>query len=185
MKRFCLALALLVAACGRTSGPVEVPAGELPFPVTRNVEPTGSPDSGSVYAVYLVRDDRLEMVNRRPEASLRPPEAVLRSLFEGPTRDERARGIATRVPDGVRVLAVSVDDGDADVDLSAEFQEPAPPERIALRIGQVVWTLTGLDSVRTVSFSIDGEPISVTTDSGDHVERRLTRKDYSDLAPRD
>jgi spore germination protein GerM len=184
MNRAALALILILGACARQSGPVEVPRDELPFDVTRSAHPTRSPDAGRAYAVYLVRDGRLTAVTRNPEASTSPAVAVLRSLFDGPTARERDRGIATRIPAGVRALTVTIDEGDADIDLSGEFQEPAPPERIALRVAQVVWTLTSLDAVRTVSFSIDGEPISVPTDSGDHVERRLIRQDYSGFAPR-
>jgi spore germination protein GerM len=185
MKRAALTLTLILVACARPSEPVELPRDELPFDVTRSAPPTRSPDPGRAYTVYLVRDGRLVAVTRHPEASTGPPVSVLRSLFDGPTSRERDRGIATRIPASVRVLTVEVRDGDAEIDLSGEFQEPAPPERIALRVAQVVWTLTILDDIRTVSFSIDGEPISVTTDSGDHVERRLTRQDYSGFAPRD
>jgi spore germination protein GerM len=185
VKRPVLALVLLLASCGGTSGPIEIPREELPFSVTRTAAATNAPARGDEYSVYLVREGRLFSVARRPDASGRRPTAILRSLIAGPTSNERARRIATLVPPSVRVLNVDVAEDHAEVDLSSEFQEPAPPETIALRVAQVVWTLTGLDEVRTVSFAIDGEPVSVTTDSGDHVERRLTRRDYADFAPRD
>lgn len=181
--RLFFVLVLTFAGCGRTSGPVEIPADDLPFAVARTESPTETPATARSYAVYFVRDGELAELTRELEADPRSPDAVLRALLEGPGAEERARGISTEIPREVRLLDVVVVDDTARVDLSGEFQEPASPESITLRVAQVVWTLTALPDVRTVSFSIDGEAMAVTTDDGAAVERRVSRQDYAELAP--
>lgn len=178
-----LTVFLAVAACGRTSGPVEIPGDDLPFDVARPESPTGTPATASTQVAYFVQAGRLVERPREFDATPSAAGGVLRVLLEGPLPEERRGGVATEIPNGVRLLDVSVVDDLARVDLSGEFQEPAPPERIALRVAQVVWTLTALPSVRSVSFSIDGEPIAVTTDGGAAVARRVSRQDYAALAP--
>jgi spore germination protein GerM len=111
-------------------------------------------------------------------------ETALRALLRGPTAGERSRGITTEIPAEVRVLAVDLGIAQARVDLSGEFQEPSPPKRIALRVAQVVWTLTALREVRSVAFSIDGERVAVTTEDETAVDRPVTRSDYATLSPR-
>jgi spore germination protein GerM len=78
---------------------------------------------------------------------------------------------------------VSVFDQIAEVDLSAEFQGPAPPEVILLRVAQVVWTLVGRPGITAVRFVIDGQPVSVPTDRGTPIDRPVTAPDYASVAP--
>lgn len=176
-------VAFLAAACGRTSGLVEIPREDLPFDVTRTQRPTETPEAIQRHEIFFVRGERLTQVSRRLDAAPTVAGGVLRVLLEGPRTDEREAGVATEIPAGVRLLNASVEDGVARVDLSGEFQEPAPPERIALRVAQVVWTLTALREVRSVSFAIDGEAVAVITDDGAAVERRVSREDYGRFAP--
>ncbi|HSQ38438.1 MAG TPA: GerMN domain-containing protein, partial [Acidimicrobiia bacterium] len=62
-------------------------------------------------------------------------------------------GLTTAIPTGTELLALTVAEGIATVDLSAEFAE-APPEALA----QMVFTLTRVEGVTGVRFLIEGEP---------------------------
>lgn len=178
------ALVLLVLlGCGRTSGPVEVPAGELPFPVARAPSPTGSAAPSRTFTVYFTRDDRLIRVRRVVKADVSSGEAAVRALLEGPRTVERDQRVSSQLPPAVRLLELTVAADTAHLDLSGEFQEPAPSELIALRVAQVVWTLTEFPEIRAVRFSIDGEEVAVTTQDGTAIERPVTRADYDALAP--
>lgn len=183
-ERWIAVLALvLLAACARTSGTVEIPPGELPFSVAREPSPAGTAAPTREITIFFVRGERLVPSRRRVEGAPGRAEAALRSLLDGPTRQERAAGIATELPSSVSLLAVEIAGDTVIVDLSGEFQEPATPERIALRVAQVTWTLTEVSGVREVAFAIDGEPVSVTTDDGMTVDRPVRRSDYARFAP--
>lgn len=172
-----------LAACARTTGTVEIPPEELPFPVAREPSPAETPAPAREFTVYFARGARLVPSVREVEADLPLAEAAMRALLDGPTAQEQSGGIRTELPPAVSLLAVEVAGGTATVDLSGEFQEPAPPERIALRVAQVAWTLTGIPGVREVTFAIDGEAVSVTTDGGTTVDRPVRRADYASFAP--
>jgi spore germination protein GerM len=176
-------VAMLLGACARTSGTVEIPANELPFPVAREPHTTATPVPLRGTLVYLARADRLTAVQRRVATDVPLAEGALRALFRGPTAREEARGITTALPGAVGLLGLEIREGVAHVDLSGEFQQPAESERVALRVAQVTWTLTGVPGVLSVQFSIDGEPASVTTEPGETVSRPVTRGDFAAFAP--
>jgi spore germination protein GerM len=177
-----LGLALL-PACARTSGTVEVPPDELPFSVARDASPPASPAPSRNVTVYFARDGRLFAVSRRVDADASPAEGSLRTLLGGPSSLDRRRAIGSEVPSAVRLLNVTVVGTTARVDLSGEFQEPAPPSQIALRVAQVVWTLSELPEVDDVLFAIDGEMVEITTGAETLVQRGVTRADYLRFSP--
>lgn len=179
-----LVLLVIVAGCSRPSGPVEIPEEDLPFSVTRTDSPAETPRAERTYPVYFVQDGRLHEARRELKAEADPTADVLRALLEGPDAGEKELGVTTEIPGEVRLLDVDVAAEAARVDLSGEFQQPALPEVITLRVAQVVWTLTAIAEVGSVSFAIDGEAVAVTTDEGEAVQRRVSREDYSSVSPR-
>jgi hypothetical protein len=181
-----LAVAAVVAVgggCGRPSGPVEVPPGEIPFPLARS-EPSATPVAEmTAVTAYLVRDGRLFPVRREVLGFLPPDHAAMQALLAGPTTAERAQGIGSKIPFQTSLLQVNVVESVAQVDLSGEYQGPAPPGDIVLRVAQVVWTLVVLPDVTAVRFSIDGNQVDVVTDRGLPVDRPVTAPDFAEVAP--
>ena len=177
-------LVVATSACGRPSGPVEIPPEDLPFSL-RRPPGAGQPTSESEkFVVFFVRQGRLAAVRRVSSSDGSDARATMRALLEGPRRDERER-ITSQIPSRTSVLGVRVVNFIAEVDLSAEFQTPAPPDAVLLRVAQVVWTLVRLPNVTAVRFLIDGEPISVVTDDQTVVDRPVTAPDYLTVAPRE
>lgn len=187
MKAFGRPLAVIVfialAACARTSATVEIPPEDLPFSLARESTPMESPAPSTTTSAFFVRGDGLIRVQRRVGSDLPSVEVAVRTLLDGPTSTERAGGIGSELASEVRLLEIHVEARTAFVDLSGEFQEPAPPERIALRVAQVVWTLTELPDIDAVRFSIDGEVVAVITADGTATDRPVTRADYAALSP--
>lgn len=188
MRKIGLLVALLaplvfLAACSRSSGTVEIPPEELPFNVARSAPTTGAPAPTSRFTLFFIRADRLVGVSRQLSADGPPAEVALRALLVGTRPVEARRGIGSELSSAVRLLDVEIVATTAVVDLSGEFQEPAAPDRIALRVAQVVWTLTELPGVTGVRFVIDGEPVAIAVGDGTVVERAVLRADYPSIAP--
>lgn len=173
----------VLVACAQTSRTVEIPAEELPFPVAREPSPAGSLVPAVRVRVYFSRAGRLVAVDRTVSLDVPLDEAAIRALIEGPSPTERRAGIGTELASPASILGVTVAAGTATVDVSGEFQRPAPPTRVALRVAQVTWTLTEIPGVRAVSFSIDGVTIAISTDGGQAVARPVVRSDFTSLAP--
>lgn len=178
-----LVLAALAAGCSRPSGAVEVPPDRLPFSLERTAPPSPPAPAERLVAVYLVRDGRLAPVTRLVSGELPRAEAAMRVLLLGPTEEERAAGTVTAVPSATQLVGLTVTERVAEVDLSAEFQSPAEPQVVLLRVAQVVWTLVEDPEVAAVRFLIDGEPIEVPVADGTTPDRPVTAADFASVGP--
>ena len=184
MMRAAIALLVFLSACADPPGPVEIPPQQVPFPLARQdvTEPPGAVEMS--FRVALVRGPRLVTVPRDAITNLSREEIVLRTLLTGPTRNESDRGLTTAIPAPTRLLSIRIFEGVAEVDLSQEFQAAAASEGFLLRVAQIVTTLTGLQQITAVRFSIDGQVASVPTDRGQIVQRPVTAADYAERLPR-
>jgi germination protein M len=175
-----VAIALL-AGCARESGPTEVSPEDLPEAL--GATPAGpSPGAAGSVTIYLVRQGRLVAVPRA--TAVGPPvEAAMRALVSGPTTTERGDGLTTAIPALTELLEIAVEDGIALVDLSGEFETPAPANRLLLRLGQVVWTIGSLPGIDGVRLLVEGDDVAAVTDAGPGVGRAVTPADYGSIAP--
>ena len=83
-------------------------------------------------------------------------------LFRGPTEEERARGYSSAIPIGVSVRTLSIQDGVAYVDLSAELDRGVGGScRVTAIRSQIVETLKQFPTVQDVVISIDGNSADI------------------------
>lgn len=183
MKRLFAVTLLLTVACGGTSGPVQIPAEDVPFPLTRALSSPQATSTVGRILVFFALNGRLAPVTRTAAAGDTPVEAAMRAVLSGPDGRERSRGLTTHLPPATRLLDIHANGRVAVADLSGEFQAPADPDAITLRIAQIVWTLTQLPDIEAVRFVVDGNEISVATDEGQSVDRPVGRADYDRFAP--
>lgn len=107
-----------------------------------------------------------------------PAQAALEALLAGPNALETEIGWGTAIPPGTELLDVAIADGNATVDLSAEFEAGSGTLAEFLRVGQVVFTLTQFDAVDTVSFRIEGEDRTALASHGIDVSSPVDRNDF-------
>jgi hypothetical protein len=189
MRRFAIVslCAMFLAGC-RAQEVHLIPASELPQDVygppseTPPVGGEGIPEQGTI---FLVTKGRLTPVDRQLPLARTLPEALVQALLEveGPVRNT---DIITEIPTNTRLISIQVDQNVATVDLSAEFETGATGVPLALRLAQVVYTLTQEETqILNVLFSIEGAPIPVLTGDGGVVDdRAVTRQDYERFAPK-
>jgi spore germination protein GerM len=202
-------LVLAAAACGGGGDPaasttVAEPATTAP-PVPTTAAPAPSTTTSATSApsttvaaeplalgVYLYLDEPgqphrpgpfLAPVHREVPPTVETAAAALEALLAGPTDDEAASApaLSTQIPEGTELLDVTIADGVATVDLSAEFAADDDSAAAAMRVAQVVFTVTRYDDVTSVLFEQEGAPVAVQTSQGDLVDRPVTRDDYVDF----
>ena len=204
-----MAIALALAACGGgtdpgsegssttqappTSAVTDTTTSEAPEPTTTTTAPTTTvAEEPLAVGVYLYLDEPgqphrpgpfLAPVHREVAGTVETAAAALESLLAGPTADEAASvpALSTQIPEGTELLGVTITDGVATVDLSAEFAADDDSAAVAMRVAQVVFTVTRFDDVTSVSFEQEGAPVAVPTSQGDLVDRPVTRDDYVDF----
>lgn len=189
MKRVALILLVLLTAGCAGQELTLLSDSELPEDVYGSPEPTPSispvPENGFIYLVDRGALDRSRIAF--PEGETRPlPEALLNALFLQAPR-EGERGVRTEIPEGTRLKEVSVAGPVATVDVSVEFEEAGPGLEQALRIAQVVYTVTEGTGITHVRFRIEGDTLeSVPVPRGEQVGRvsePVTREHYAQFDP--
>ncbi|HSO50666.1 MAG TPA: GerMN domain-containing protein [Acidimicrobiia bacterium] len=203
------ALSLIITACGSDSGDTTSTTAAtstttLPVTTTQGPEPTTTTTSGAtsttqvesvghvVYFLLAELDDDdgspgpfLVPVYREGPSTDEAALTALQLLVEGPTPDETAGTptISTAIPEGTSVNGVTVEAGLATVDLGTEYDDGGGSFGMFARLAQVVYTLTRLPDIDEVSFSIDGEPVTVFSSEGIGLDGPQQREDYYDLLP--
>jgi hypothetical protein len=179
-----VALVATVLTSCQTEGLRLIPRSELPADVYgRPADPVPGrgeeiPEEGTV---FLVNKGRLAPVPRELPPAVSLSEALVVALLEGPVRESP---LDTSIPLNSRLIAIQVDQGIATVNLSAEFESGATGVPLALKLAQIVYTLTEKETrIVGVLFEIEGEPIPVLTGNGLVVENPVTRRDYARFAP--
>ncbi len=149
---------------------------EAPASTTTTAAPTATVppvEGGEEVVAYFLIDDptatgaspALIPVARRmmetPPTGL--PGAAIESLLAGPTVDETQAvpAFTTAVPEGTRLLELTVADGVATVDLSSEFAAGSGSYAEIARIDQLVYTLTRFEEVDGIRLRLEGEPVEV------------------------
>ena len=154
----------LPAPCGTSNPPVGCPGGE--FPVYLFLDDDGTRPQPGPSLVATMRTTAVLSVSPIPDYPL----TVVAFLLSGPTPGEREAvpAMSTAIPEGTEVRSVTIEDGVATVDLSAEFLTGGGTLSMTGRLAQVVYTLTGIDGVGGVRFQIDGVPTTVFGGEGVH-----------------
>jgi spore germination protein GerM len=110
--------------------------------------------------IPVARDLRVANVNSVPDLGALALDLLLAGPHSGPAGMASSfppvnaeAELTSAIPEGTEILGLTVADGVATADFSTEFG-PASPQAIS----QVVYTLTRLDGVAEVAFSIEGVP---------------------------
>jgi hypothetical protein len=107
------------------------------------------------------------------------------ALIAGPkgAELESRPAMVTAIPDGTRLLGVTIADGIADVDLSSQFESGGGSYSVQARLAQVVYTLTQFPTVDGVLFRIDGKTVTTFSSEGVILDGPVDRADYRDFLP--
>jgi len=166
-----------------SSSPAASPDGSPP------ASPSASPSDTTIVRTYFYLDGEpgsaglaalLREVPRTPAIGT----AALNALLAGPDpNDSGERPLSTAIPEGSRLLGLSIEDGIATVDLSSEYESGGGSASVFTRLGQVVFTLTQFPTVQSVLFQIEGRPVTVFSSEGIVLDGPVGRADYDDLLP--
>ncbi|MFH0915606.1 MAG: GerMN domain-containing protein [bacterium] len=133
--------------------------------------------------VYYSRDEKMSAAARTLPKAQEVGAAAMKALLEGPSAEERTAGMFSAIPDGTTFLGLSIKDGVATVDLSREYASGGGSLSMAMRLAEVVFTLTQFPTVDGVNFKLDGKPVDVFGGEGIILDHPVNRTDYEELSP--
>jgi sporulation and spore germination protein/immunoglobulin-like protein involved in spore germination len=200
-----LLAAIWIAGCSASSGALgTVPPVASQGPASLDVpsaEPTpgdGSPPAtspGTPAATTTVRvyfflgsftgDAGLAPVLREVPKTSAVGSAAMTALLDGPSDVELGARPAmySTIPEGTRLLGLTIDTGVATVNLSKEFESGGGSASVLGRLAQVVYTLTQFPTIRGVRFQLDGQPVTTFGGEGAVLDQPVGRVDFTDFLP--
>ena len=190
MRRVLAALAVFaVSSCSNATQMTVIPREDLPESIYATSDRDTQAETERRVVIYFVRrfDESaflLEPVVRTARTRLSAADFAMEHLLAGQlqTPQEREMKLGTAIPSDTELLGLEVEDGIAEVNLSAAFEDPEDELTHLLRLSQVVWTLTELPDVQSVRFLIHGVAEPVITEDGRAVEE-VGRGRYLRFAP--
>lgn len=172
---------LVLSSCGDDDTTSDSGATTTTSQLTTPSPTTGTDTQETVATLFFLRDEKVAAAGEALEDPAEPRD-VMEALLGGPDEFETDIGMQTEIPEGTQLLGVEVDGGEAIVDLSSEFESGGGSLSMQARVGQVVFTLTAIDSIESVSIRIAGEDVDAI--GGEGVPARdLTREDMSNVTP--
>ncbi len=182
-RRSALALSCLLAPCLLVlagCGGAEQSAQQSGSGSTSQGGTTATTQAEMTVTAYFLRDEKVAVAHARVPQSNGVARASMEALLAGPNDGD---GLTTAIPDGTKLLGVTIANGVATVDLSKEFASGGGSASMRTRLAQVVYTLTQFPTVDSVVFEIDGEPVTSLGGEGVMLDGPQTRKDYEEQTP--
>lgn len=99
----------------------------------------------------------------------------LEALLAGPTEAERAAGLGSEVPAATRLLGLTVRDGVARADFSAELGSGGGSSSMLGRVWQIVYTATQFADAPAVRILIEGKEAEALGGEGILIDRPISR----------
>jgi germination protein M len=176
-----------------TPGPSAVPSPDSSPSDEPGASPTSTPTAKPSTETMLIRtyfvlgggpgtSGLVPLLREVPKTTARAT-AAINALLAGPTAAEQGNDVTSAIPDGSKLLGLTIKNGIATIDLSSEFESGGGSASTSNRLGQVVYTLTQFSTVHTVVFQIDGRTVSVFGSEGISLDGPVGRADYVDLLP--
>lgn len=192
------ALALVAAACGESDGsadptttttlpPATTTTTSVAPPTTTTTTSTTIPVPDQYVRAYFLIDEVegeagpfIRPVTRTIEPTVEVARAAISALIAGPTAEEQAGtpAISGGLPDGTMLLGLTIADGAARVDLSAEIEDVGGTFGETAVLAQLVFTLTQFPTVDEVVLLIEGEEVEFYGSHGMGVTPSLTRDSF-------
>ncbi|MDR2303988.1 MAG: GerMN domain-containing protein [Treponema sp.] len=135
------------------------PAPARPAPVQ---QPQTATRDRTIYFTHVDNDGAIlrSSVVRKIPVSDSPMLDALKALLAGPSTEEKRRGIVSLVPEGSRILTLTVQGSTAYISFNDEFLfNTYGVEGYAAQLRQIVWTATEFSNVKDVQILIEGRRI--------------------------
>jgi len=180
------ASATALSACrGEDEPPAPTPAepGGNGSGTDESETPPVPEDTRMDVAVYLMNGEDVAHVTRNVPKTEAVLKASLEQLFQGPNAQERAKGLGTEIPPDTRLIAASVVDGVANIDVTGPFDDGGGTLSMTARMAQLVYTATQFPSVDSVRLFMHGTPVEALGGEGIIIDEPQTRADYEEVTP--
>ena len=108
------------------------------------------------------------------------PNKVLESAFQRLLAGPNDKAYTTTIPEGTKLLGITIDSEGVHVNLSPEFTTGGGSSSMSGRLAQILYTATSLDPAEKVWIDIGGKPLEVLGGEGLIIDQPMTRKNFEE-----
>ena len=155
--------------------------GEMLVPAYEETTVSVVPESPEAAEGGLIDLSPTELASHGTSVSV--AQAAMTRLLEGTASEFEPQGFGTSIPDGTKLLGLTVSAGLGTVNLSSEFESGGGSLSMQMRVAQVVWTMTQVQHIDSVVFEIEGERITSLGGEGIDVTQPQARQNWMQFAP--
>ncbi|MBD2207408.1 GerMN domain-containing protein [Calothrix sp. FACHB-1219] len=141
---------------------------------------TAQPNQEQTANVYWLKDNgkSLELAPQPVQIAAAQPNQVLEkafaSLLAGPTEGSDS----TTIPNGTKLLGLTVNNDEIRVNLSEEFTSGGGSSSMVGRVGQVVYTATTVNPNAKVYIDVNGKKLDLLGGEGVVLDQPVTRESF-------
>lgn len=182
-------LAVTVGACSVTTndhpetvGPIFDPLQE-PTTTTTTTIADGPSRSYNLFYLQSSGDSSVKLATVERDLPIdSSPSQVLTNLFESrPDSDDPDEAeLFSAIPDSAELLSAELEPNTTNLIVDTRGLG-LQGEELRRAAAQIVFTATSLQSVSSVTFRDDGNPVGILIGSGEPVDRAVSRSDYTEL----
>jgi hypothetical protein len=186
-----LLLAFATSACGvrSDSAPRALSSGAVPYGLLDKSPAAGptppstaqAPQQRVNAAVFFLSGVRLEPTTRSVLAPATPLR-VITALLDGPTEEESLNGLRSAVNPLTEASVVRSAPDVVLIELSSPFAA-VPRQEQLLALAQIVYTVTAIEGVKGVRFTLAGAPVEVPLPDGTLTSAPVSRIAFANVAP--
>jgi spore germination protein GerM len=150
------------------------------FALTAAVLYWSSPSKAPEVQVYFFQGDRLTAVTRPLPPDRAPLEVALRELLKGPSEAEKAAGLSTQLPAGIKIRALRSEREIATIDFSGRLEAyGGGSSRVEGLVAQIVYTATAVPGINKAWIWLAGQKEVVLGGEGLVLDKPLGRGDLA------
>jgi len=157
---------------------IESPESQL-FPLSIQPEPQAVTEK--TVELYWVKENYGDIGLVSSGAKVKAtdePEAILTAAFDRLLSGPKNTDVLSAIPEGTKIQALTVENNGVYIDLSEEFTSGGGTASMMSRLGQVIYTASGLEPDVKVWIFVGGKPLEMLGGEGLEVSQPITRQNF-------
>jgi len=135
---------------------------------------------GKQVKIYFFKAGKLIYEKRTPAQKADLYYFTIEQLLQGPTADEKVKGVYSQIPEGTKVRVAYKQNDTVNVDFTKDLEMyGGGTSKVYGSLAQIVYTLTSLQGIKQVQILINGRREISLGSEGLIIDKPLTRKDVS------
>lgn len=131
-------------------------------------------ESAEIKVYFVDKNNNIAPYTRKSENN--DLKNAINMLLEGVNNDEKAKGVYSEIPTGVRLLSLDNKNGKCIINLNSQFVQGGGTQSVMNRIKQLVKTVNALNNKKPIYLHIEGKQVEYIGGDGVYLQQPLNEE---------